>query len=289
MKNKKYLKLFGVIGLILFFAACSNKNIVIGQTVPTGLFETVLVYPISWLITKLFEITGNAGFAMVLTTVLIYVVISPLELRSQVEQRKTAELQPKLKELQEKYPNNKTDKVEQQKYMMEMQKVYQENGMSMFSGCLPIILMLVIQTPIILAMFSAVRNLTILKEATFTLFGVFYSFGQSDPGLTFIPYIGQYIKVFAIVAILTIFLSSYFTLPKGQRNPRENQTAMTSYLMNIMFIFILWGQPIALAIYWMSSNLTRIAIRLLFVNRIVEKQHEKFKREQRDKKIQKLK
>ena len=285
-QHKKFLYMIGFLSLTLFLTACSNDPIVIGgETSPGGLFDIILVYPISWLITTLHNLTGNSGIAIALATILIYVIISPLEIKSQIETKKQQELQPQLKKLQEKYPNSKTDRVEQQKYSVEMQKVYADNGMTMMGGCLPMVLMLVIQMPLLMAMFSAVRRLEVLSKSTFTLFGVQYSYGLPDPGLPFIPFIGDYLRIFIILAIAAIFVTSFFTMPKEQRNPKGNQQALTMYLMNVMFIFILWNQPIALAIYWIVSNITRLGIRLLFVNRIVEKEHEKHKEEQRKKRV----
>ncbi|MGL5042306.1 MAG: YidC/Oxa1 family membrane protein insertase [Culicoidibacterales bacterium] len=286
IQKKKIMYLFGFIGIALFLTACGNDPIVIGGgSEPNGLLDTLIVYPISWLITNIYNVTGNAGIAIAVATIVIYILISPLEIKSQIETKKQQELQPELKKLQEKYPNSKTDRVEQQKYSVAMNKVYTDNGMTMMGGCLAPLIMIVIQMPLLISMFSAVRRLTILNESTFVLFGVNYSFGLPDPGIPYIPFVGDYLKIFIILAIISIFLSSYFTLPKDQRNPKTNQQAMTMYLMNVMFIFILWNQPIALAIYWIVSNLTRLAIRLLFVNRIVEKEHAKHKDAQRKSRI----
>lgn len=272
--------MLGFLGLALILTACGNDPITVGgpsATTPVGLMDTLIVYPISWLITKVYEITGNAGLAIAAATLILYTLLSPLEIKSQIQTKKSQEIQPALKELAAKYPNNRTDRVEQQKYQIEMQKIYADNGQTMMGGCLAPLVTIGVQMPILISMFSAVRRLTLLNESAFMLFGVNYNFGQPDPGLPFIPFIGPWLKIFIFVAIISIFLSTYFTLPKDQRNPKGNQTALTMYLMNIMFIWILWNQPIALAIYWIVSNLTRVGIRLLFVNRIVEREHEKQK------------
>lgn len=286
--NRKVLYGIGFLTLAVFLTGCASQEPIVfgeGATQANGLFETLLVYPISWLINFMYELTGNGGLAISLATILMNIVVAPLEIKSQVETKKQQDIQPMLTALQDKYPDSKTDKVQQQKMIMEQQRIYEQNGMSMTGMCLPMIMMLAIQMPLLSAMFAAVRRLKILQSATFTMFGVEYSYGLPDPGLPFIPVIGPYIKIFIIAALLAIFLTSFFQLPKGQRNPKGNQQAMTMYMTNIIFIPLFWSYPIALAIYWIVSNITRMGIRFIFVNKIVEKEHEKFKADQRAKRI----
>lgn len=287
-RNRRMLYTFGFIGIALLLTSCGGSApIVFGgpeATAPVGLYDLLLVYPISWLIDKLQLLTGNGGIAIAVATILINIIVAPLEIRSQVETKKQQEIQPQMQALQEKYPNSKTDKVEQQKMMMEQQRIYEQNGMSMTGMCMPMIMMMAIQMPLLTAMFGAVRRLTILQESSFNMFGVTYVFGLPDPGLPYIPTIGPFLKVFVITAIIALFATSFLQLPKDQRSPK-NQQAMTMYMMNLVFIPILWNQPIALAIYWIVSNLTRLVIRQLFVNKLVEREHEKFKKERREKRM----
>ena len=168
--------------------------------------------------------------------------------------------------------------------MIAQQKLYEENGMSMMGMCLPLILMLFIQMPILTSMFGAVRRLQILNNSSFNLFGITYNYGQMDPGIPAIPVIGPYLRLFIFAALLAMFASQFFSMPKGQRNPRKNQQAMQMYLMNAMMILIFWNQPIALAIYWIVSNLVRLVLRFTVVNRISKSQHEKFLAKKREEK-----
>lgn len=288
-QHKKVLYGLGFLSLTVLLVACSADPIVIGETNPTGLFDTLLVYPISWLINFIFELTSNGGLAISIATIIINIIVSPLEIFSQVETKKQQDIQPKLQAIQEKYPDNKTDKVQQQRFMIEQQKLYEENGMSMLGMCLPLILMLFIQMPILTAIFGAVRRLTILNASSFTLFGITYSYGLQDPGIPYIPYIGQYIRLFIFAAMIAIFASQFFSMAKGQRNPKKNQQAMQMYLMNGMMMIFFWNQPIALAIYWIVSNLTRMIFRFTIVKVIVDKQHQKFQEKKREQKAKRYK
>jgi len=289
--KKQYKKIgygIGFLALTFFFVACSRDPIIIGETAPNGLFEVLFVYPISWLIDTIFKLTNNGGIAITIATLVINILTAPVEIYSQVSMKKQQELQPQLKVLQEKYPNNRTDPTQQQKYTKEYQALMVENGASVLGMCLPM-LFIFLQLPILFALSAAVSRLTSLNSASFTLFGVVYNYGLPDPGLPYIPYIGTFLRVFIIISIVSIFLSQYFSLPKDQRDPKENQSAMTMYMMNIMMIFLFWNQPIALAMYITVSSLTRVVLRLTIVNRIAKKQHEKFLEKKRKDKAKKYK
>lgn len=290
-QHKRILYGLGFFAILVVLVACSSDPIIIGETKPEGLLDTLLVYPISWLINKVFELTANGGWAISLATIIINILISPLEIFSQVEQKKQQEVQPQIQALAEKYPENKTDKVQQQKYAIEMQRIYDDNGLSMMGMCVPMLLMLFIQMPILSAMFGAVRRLTILSQSSFTLFGINYVYGEIDPGIPYFPIeaVAPYLRLFIFAALIAIFASQIFSMPKGQRNPRKNQQAMQMYMMNGIMIFMFWNQPIALAIYWIVSNLTRLLFRYTITNRIVARQHEKYKIKKREEKAKRYK
>ena len=95
------------------------------------------------------SLVGNYGVAIIIFTVLIRLVIMPLDYRSRKSMRKTAALQPKINELQKKYAN---DPAKLQKKQAELMR---QEGASMFSGCLPLLL----TWPLMIAMFAAMRSI----------------------------------------------------------------------------------------------------------------------------------
>jgi len=284
--SKKYKKIgygIGFLALTMFFVACSSEPIVIGETAPGGLFEFLFVYPISWLIDTIFKMTNNGGVAIFVATLIIIVITAPIEVKSQLGLKKQQEIQPELQKLKEKYPDYNKDPQQQQAYFRDHQKIMAQNGGSIAGGCLPTLLVF-LQMPIIIALSSSVSRLTSLNTASFKLFGVLYNYGQPDPGIPYIPYIGNYLRVFIIASLIAMFLSQYFSLPKDQRDPRKNQQAMTMYMMNIIMIVMFWGHPIALAMYWTISSLGRLVIRLTITNKIIKREHEKFLKQKREEK-----
>lgn len=103
----------------------------------------------------IYEMIQNYGLAIILFSVLLKLILLPFSIKQQKTMKKTAELQVKVKEIQEKY------KKDQMKLNQEIMDLYKKENMSPLSGCLPSI----IQIILLLAMFGLVRNpLTYMKK-----------------------------------------------------------------------------------------------------------------------------
>lgn len=96
----------------------------------------------------------SLGVSIIVFTLLVRVLMLPLAFKQQKSMKEMQKIQPDLKKLQDKYKNKK-DPEQQQKYQMEMNKLYQEHGVSPFGGCLP----LLVQFPIIMSLFQVLRNI----------------------------------------------------------------------------------------------------------------------------------
>ena len=109
--------------------------------------------PFGWLLMLLYEFVQNYGLAVILFALVVKVILLPFQMKSKRSMMKTSRLQPKLKELEKKHGANK------QKYNEEVSKLYKEENINPMSGCL----WSLIPFPIIIALFSAIRNpLTIM-------------------------------------------------------------------------------------------------------------------------------
>lgn len=123
-----------------------------------SLFELCITRPLGYLIHIIYNLVQNYGLAIILFTVIIKLVLMPLQIRSQKAMKKQQKIQPIIAELQKKYAND------QQKLSAEMMKVYKENNVSMSGGCLP----LLIQMPILYALYRVIqRPLTYIKSVDF--------------------------------------------------------------------------------------------------------------------------
>ncbi|MBR2453114.1 MAG: YidC/Oxa1 family membrane protein insertase [Clostridia bacterium] len=109
---------------------------------------TYIMTALGWILDLFYRIIGNYGFAIILFTVFIKLLLFPLDLKQRRSMSKTQKIQPLLMEVQKKYANDK------EKLNQETMMLYQKYGISPMSGCLPMI----IQLPIIFALYWVVRK-----------------------------------------------------------------------------------------------------------------------------------
>lgn len=112
------------------------------------MFEFLITRPMGFIIKFIFDFVQNYGLAIILFTIVIKLILMPLNFRSQKAMRKQQKIQPYIAELQEKYKND------QQKLQQEMMKVYKENNVSMLGGCLPMLL----QFPILIGLYQVIQK-----------------------------------------------------------------------------------------------------------------------------------
>ena len=124
-----------------------------------SLFELLITRPLGFIIRMIYDLVQNYGLSIILFTIVVKLILMPLQAKSQKAMKKQQKIQPIVAELQKKYAND------QQKLQAEMMKVYKENGVSMTGGCLP----LLIQFPILIGLYSVIRRpITYIKGINFS-------------------------------------------------------------------------------------------------------------------------
>lgn len=113
-----------------------------------NIFTWLIVQPMGFIIEFIYNFIPNYGVALILFTILIKLLILPLNLKSQRSMVKQQKLMPQIQELQKKYANDK------EKLNKEMMELYQANGANPASGCLPLLL----QFPIIIGLFQVIQK-----------------------------------------------------------------------------------------------------------------------------------
>jgi YidC/Oxa1 family membrane protein insertase len=176
------------------------------------------------------------GFAIILFTIIIKLLLLPLTIKQTRSQVKMQEMQPKIQEVQKKYKNDP------QKAQQEVMKLYKENGANPLGGCLP----LLIQMPIIFALFYVFNNLTEIKGHGFLWVPDLYA---KDP-LYILPILS------AITTYLSTALMGTNTAAAGQST---KQMASMNIFMAIFFGFMSLNFKSALVLYWVASNLFQLA------------------------------
>jgi YidC/Oxa1 family membrane protein insertase len=188
---------------------------------------------------------GNQwGFTIVLFTVLFNILMLPINLSQMKTMRKQQALQPEVAKIQAKY------KSDPQKLQEMQMKLYKENGVNMFGGCLP----LLITYPIFIAMFSVFRQLA--ADGRLTGFG----FTPIIPDLS-----ANHNIVLSALSVGTMLLSTYVqTLKtKGTVNPAAASANKMQYMMAALFGWITYTSNSALGLYWVTGNTFRLIQGLL--------------------------
>ena len=112
------------------------------------MYNTIIVQPFGWLLRTTYNFIGSYGISIIIFTILAKMILLPLQMKSKKSMMEMNRLQPKIKELEKRYKDDKN------KYSMEVSKLYKEEGVSMFGGCLPLLITL----PIMIGLYSVVRQ-----------------------------------------------------------------------------------------------------------------------------------
>lgn len=214
------------------------------------------------------EFISYYGITIIITTIVFKLIILPISLHQSKSTKKMNEIQPKMKEIQNKY---KDDPQTQQAKMLEL---YKENNYNPMSGCLP----LLIQFPIIIAFFNVLREPI---KFVFTEPNVYEAINKS---FLWIPNLEQpdpYMWGLPLLAALTTFLQTKLMTANASANAGANSQAQsTQKMMNlflpVMIFFTSRSFAAGLALYWFISNLFQIAQQLI-INRSLGKVKEETK------------
>ena len=191
---------------------------------------------------------SNYGLIILLMTILIKIVISPLTLKSYKSSAKMQVLKPEIEQLNKKYPNEK-DAMKKQQATMEL---YRKAGISPMGGCLPMLL----QMPILFAMFRFFPACIDLRQQKFLWADDLSAYDSIvDFGVN-VPLIGDHLSLFALLMAVTMFFYSKMT--SGQMSDDPNMAGMkfmSVWLMPIMMFFICNNLSAALSYYYLLSNI----------------------------------
>ena len=191
---------------------------------------------------------SNYGLVILLMTLLIKLLISPLTIKSYKSTAKMQVIKPEIDKLNEKYPNEK-DAMKKQQAMMDL---YQKAGISPMGGCLPMLL----QMPILFAMFRFFPASIELRQQKFLWADDLSAYDSIvDFGFN-IPLLGDHLSLFALLMAVTMFIYSKMT--SGQMSDDPNMAGMkfmSVWLMPIMMFFICNNLSAALSYYYLLSNI----------------------------------
>lgn len=251
-KHKKILLTLGLVGMLVFLSACGATEPINADS--QGFWDGIIIYNLSRFILWLSDLIGSYGGAIIAFTALGQIILLPLTKYQQDTMEKTQVVQPKIQALREKYAAK--DEATQAKLNEEIQKVNDEAGVNPLMGCLP----LLVQMPIFIALYQTVTRTPELASGNF----LWLELGEPDPYFV-LPLLA------AAFTLLNTWLTQY-------GNPNANTGFMT-VLMPAMIFFITFRVSASLALYFATSNATRVLITLL-TNNPIKKRRELAEREE---------
>lgn len=265
--------------------ADSSETIVIeptswGTAWKNGWFDGLIVWPIAQLINWFASFT-DAGWGIILTTLLIQALIYGLTFKSQKSQQRMQEIQPELERIQNKY-KGKNDERSKMLMAQETQKLYTKYDIHPFGS----ILVMFIQLPVMMGMFYAT-----MRAAT-TVIGSFMGIPLSETPLDGFRHlqwgpIAVYLLMIAMSIIsmmLPKWLKKYqdkkdgvkkkYDQPKG--GMMSNTMNMTMYMTTAMISLMYISWPIAMSFYWLVSSVIRSGLSV--VSHVIADKQDKAKK-----------
>ncbi len=193
---------------------------------------------IEWGLAWTAGIAGSSGIAIILFTIVIKSLLLPLTIKSVRSTAVMQELQPKIRELQKKYGQDR------QRLSAETMKLYQEYGVNPMSGCLPVLL----QIPIFFGLYFAIRNLSVNDG------------GGWSNGFLWIPDLARPdpLHILPILAGVFQFIQTRMTRPAGQgriQDPQQQMMYTMMLFMPLMVVIFGWNFASGPVLYWVVSAL----------------------------------
>ncbi|HEY8345804.1 MAG TPA: YidC/Oxa1 family membrane protein insertase [Symbiobacteriaceae bacterium] len=189
-----------------------------------------IVNPMRATLTLFLEWTGSYGIAIILLTLALRVLMLPLTVYQNRAAKRIQEVQPLIKQIQEKYRD------QPEKLNMEMMELYRKYKINPFSGCLP----LLIQMPFLYAMFIVLMNYDPVATA------------QISPAFGWIPSLNEPDPYFVLPAltVVTMFVQMYLSTTSSDPSQRT-----MVWVMPLLFGWITFRMPAGVVLYWVVSNL----------------------------------
>lgn len=178
------------------------------------------------------------AFAIILLGVIVRILLFPLSLKQMKSTLGMSEIQPELKEVQQKYRSNP------EKMNEEMKRLYSEYDVNPAAGCFPIL----VQMPILYALFRALREYDFAQNASFFWIN---SLNDIDP-----------YKILPVILAVVMFGQQKLAMPKETMNANASMK-MLLYFMPVMMLFFSMRFPAGLCLYWITTSVIMIFLQLI--------------------------
>ena len=207
-----------------------------------GLWTSLFVKPLAWIIVKIGLIVKNYGLAIMIVGLILRLLMFPISKKSTNMNINMQKAQKDLTKLEKKY-KGKDDRDSMMAKSQEMMLIYKKNDINPFSSCLFAFL----QLPIFFAFLEAVYRVPAFFEKNFLVFNL---------GTTPLEGIKSgnywYIILVALIILATVF--SFKNMNTASNEEQAKQMKMMSTFMIVFISFVSFGLPTSIALYWIISN-----------------------------------
>lgn len=211
---------------------------------------------------------GSFGIVIIIFTILVRLVMSPVTYKSYLSQAKMKVLRPEINELGEKFKNDPMKK------QQETMKLYNKAGVNPMAGCLPALM----QIPVFYALFQFFPSAIDLRQKSFLWANDLSSFDSVANLPFYIPFYGNHVSLFPILASIAIFFYMKMTTGDQQMSApqQEGMPDMSKimkvmiYISPLMMLFFFNNYASGLSLYYFISNTITIGIMLVIKNYIVD-------------------
>lgn len=224
-----------------------------------GMINKYLIIPLFAFLTDFLP----AGIAIIVLTILIKLLLSPVQYKQYLAQAKMKVLKPEMDAIKEKYKDNKI------KIQQETMKLQNSAGASPLKGCLPAIL----QIPVFYALFTFFPSAFDLRQKSFLWADDLSSYDTILELPFHIPFYGDHVSLFPILASIAIFI--YMMMTTAQTMQQQQQPGMPNmkfimYLSPLFMLVFFNNYASGLSLYYFVSNLITIGIMLVIKNFIID-------------------
>ena len=202
------------------------------------------------------------GWAIILLTILINLVLLPLRVQSMRSMLKMQRIQPQMDAIKAKFGNPKPTDPKMATMNAEIMQLQKDNGVSMFGGCIPTL----IQLPLLFAFFGMLTKVVELRQAHFFWLP---DLSAADPHM---------IKILPIVMVITSFLVQFYT-PSPGVDPQQQK--MMAFMMPAFSGWMTWNYASGFSLYWVMGNIIMIIQQLVMNQTSVRPRDESHRRQTR--------
>jgi YidC/Oxa1 family membrane protein insertase len=210
-----------------------------------GWFD-IIARPCLYLMNLIYQYIPNYGIAIILLTILIKILFWPLGNKSYQSMNQMRKLQPKMKELQERYKDDR------QKMNQELMNLYRAYKVNPLGGCIPML----IQIPVFIALYRMLYQAIELRHAPFFLW--INDLSAPDRLFQFEGYIPLMQEPYGIPVLTIIMGGTMFLQQKMSPAPGDPSQAKMMMFLPLFFTFIFINFPAGLVLYWLVNNVASI-------------------------------